>query len=702
MFGKPPPVPTSRPKYSFRSNIRDAELEALRQRGLAKLLNKHFTDTTAKLMVEKAAADAALRDLEARKAATSEFEACGDGELSPFDSLFLSVHQWRNDCRRKERETLLLYQRYVHKFGDTGQIKLPSSGSVSPPPWKDGDEEALSPAMSARLSAPPPSPTPPSLQVPAMKAVIESNLDGYVKSGGTELPSIQTLGKEQTYQGSASKEEMEFRNFYRRQLEGKGVDARASPTEMSERQKTFVGPGAFKTLSDQELQQQQEQADAGAGVGTGDNFLRTIGEDEWKEPEEMMSKKVDDDNDGSVFQWQELDEDDDDMDTIISGLTSVNSQMTREVMQEAGTRIVNFLKQEEDAIKKIMLEEDNATTASFSTYPSEVGSASLQATNQAEQLAKQMETILVEYKTKTEQPTASPTKEPRRLETKNPDEDWMVYYDDTYQREYYHELKTNRTQWQSPAEAGSASPQNTMLSHEEVKPEYAMTEGRSSSRISQYRRKRKARRRRNRMMALAVLTVTSLAGITGVYLHKNPQAAETASNWHFVQVTSSAVHKVVDTELLESILGRASAQFQESIEWVTGQAELKVAIEADARLQAELQMAIETKSRAAAELQARKAAEAKLKAEAALAEERKKAAKIAAKREEMERNITRKALEEAERRDEAERRAATEEEYHRPIGCNVPFAYVVRGKCYQLASKSPIFDLQDLVNSMMQ
>jgi hypothetical protein len=68
----------------------------------------------------------------------------------------------------------------------------------------------------------------------------------------------------------------------------------------------------------------------------------------------------------------------------------------------------------------------------------------------------------------------------------------------------------------------------------------------------------------------------------------------------------------------------------------------------------------------------------------------------------MERNVTRKALEEAERRDAAERRAATEEEYYRPIGCNVPFAYVVRGKCFQLASKSPIFDLQDLVNSMMQ
>jgi hypothetical protein len=120
----------------------------------------------------------------------------------------------------------------------------------------------------------------------------------------------------------------------------------------------------------------------------------------------------------------------------------------------------------------------------------------------------------------------------------------------------------------------------------------------------------------------------------------------------------------------------------------------------DAPLQAELQMANEAKSHAAAEFQARKVAEAKLKADMALAEERKKAAKLASKREELERNVNvkRKALEETERRNKAERRATTEEEYHRPIGCNVPFAYLVRGKCYQLASKSPVFDLQDLVN----
>src|SRR6476469_7912871 len=73
----------------------DQELDALRQRGLAKILNKHFTETTRKLAAEKAAADAALRDLERRKAQTTEFTPSSNSEISPLDALYLSVNQWR-------------------------------------------------------------------------------------------------------------------------------------------------------------------------------------------------------------------------------------------------------------------------------------------------------------------------------------------------------------------------------------------------------------------------------------------------------------------------------------------------------------------------------------------------------------------------------------------------------------------------------
>ena len=112
--GKPPRIPQQALKkqdvnssgVAFRPTGVNAELEALKQRGLAKILNKHFTETAEQLAQEKAAADEALADLERRKANTSEFQASSNGELSPLDSMYVSVNAWRNECRRKERETL--------------------------------------------------------------------------------------------------------------------------------------------------------------------------------------------------------------------------------------------------------------------------------------------------------------------------------------------------------------------------------------------------------------------------------------------------------------------------------------------------------------------------------------------------------------------------------------------------------------------
>lgn len=102
------------------------ELDDLRNRGIAKVLNRHFTDTTKKLAKEKAAADAALADLERRRANTSEFVPSHGGELNSFDSMYVQLQQRRAECRRKERETILLYQRYVYKYGKKTNLSVPT------------------------------------------------------------------------------------------------------------------------------------------------------------------------------------------------------------------------------------------------------------------------------------------------------------------------------------------------------------------------------------------------------------------------------------------------------------------------------------------------------------------------------------------------------------------------------------------------
>jgi predicted aminopeptidase len=68
------------------------------------------------------------------------------------------------------------------------------------------------------------------------------------------------------------------------------------------------------------------------------------------------------------------------------------------------------------------------------------------------------------------------------------------------------------------------------------------------------------------------------------------------------------------------------------------------------------------------------------------------------------------AAAEAERQlreaEEAARLAREEEEYRalmkRPWACNLPFAYLFHARCRRLASQNPVFDLQALIQSMLQ
>jgi hypothetical protein len=81
------------------------------------------------------------------------------------------------------------------------------------------------------------------------------------------------------------------------------------------------------------------------------------------------------------------------------------------------------------------------------------------------------------------------------------------------------------------------------------------------------------------------------------------------------------------------------------------------------------------------------------------AAERKKRQEVERKRQEEANRLRLK--QEAEREAEL-RRQQEEESSRRPAVCNIPFAYVVDGKCRRLAAENPAYDLQDLVSSMMQ
>lgn len=636
----PPPLPPSALKKGNNRRgtpkPRDDELEALRQRGLTTLLNRHFTETTQKVALERAAADAAMADLQARKAQTSEFVPSKDGELSPLDALYVKVNQWQKETRKKERETLLLYQRYVNKFGASGHVQVPAtpaaaSGSgaaamVTPstPSWATHAVDTTSPdSMYSPPAAPPPvTPT----YVPTIAKKIEQALTEYLDAGGMELPSMELLGKDQTYQEVFAKHEAEFKNYYRRQLESRGVDAKTSlrwsqKTPQEREDAVYKGPGA--TITNNPLVRN----------------LRTQGmyEPQMSSTPEEQGGEDDAAPNSDVFASRPcfVNEDFDDR-SLVSGLTTLNSAETRRVLQDCERSVATFLRDEHEAIKRMMEEAGESDDSNRSSgKASDMGSIA-KAADQAEHLVKEMQQILDDFTVSSQRMMMMPDEEEedadttaaqkaggRRYHTSNPDEYWVAYYDEAYQREYYHERNTNRTQW-DPPDVDTTSQSNSQSSPDDLLYEHVMPESplrgvdgtasadRRGSRFEEYRRKQRRARKRRVMVAAAVAAVAVTAGVSrmayakyGDWLLTRPETA----------VNKEAKDVVVDLAVSPVSL-MDTLRILETERW--------------------------------------------------------------------------QLFEEEQQR------------LHRPWICNLPFAYVVHHRCRRLAYERPMFDLQALINAMLQ
>ena len=662
--GKPPRIPVSstysskvisstlKSPTSVTTTQRNVELEALKQRGLAKILNKHFTETTNRLAQEKAAADAAVADLQSRKAQTSEFHASSNGELSPLDAMCLRANQWRQECRRKERETLLLYQRYVHKFGETGAVSLrPAHQHQWVPPAKPDDAKTSAPS-SPRSPARSTPITIQGTQVPELAAQIESTLEEYLKQGALAKPSAMVIGKDETFQTLAHKEETEFRAFYRRQMEARGVDAKASEKVTTERE-------AYDYSNKNMFSAGNNTVDVTAEV---DPFHRDVSENWIDSAVSAVEANL---PCHTIFEDYDVD---DDERSVVSGLTTLHSAMTREVLHDCEQSVAEFLREEQANIRKIM-EEEPDEDYSHASGTIEVDLAN-KATAEAESMVQKMEEILNEYQAKhgnasvkgsasSVNGSVAQDHEPRPFPTDNPDEHWMVYYDEFYKQEYYHEKNSNRTQWEPPAVSVSSvgSSGASVMSHIEVMPELSsakdmmMNTGAFESRVAKYRRKRRRARRRKLIATAVALGFAALAVLVAFQLSPEQRSIE-------------GIQNLVETQYRHLFGGAAQQKKQEDLYKTVLMKKQQKSITKDDEHERKRMLKEQEKLRLAAE-------QALLLAE------------------------------------EAERLRAEEEErqkalLHRPWACNIPFSYIFHSRCRRLANQNPVFDLQALVNSMLQ
>lgn len=612
----PPQPPTGSPMKSsdtptntFRPVGQQEELETLRQRGLAKLLNRHFTEATAKIAAEKAAAEAALRDLEERKAqASAASPTRATNRTSQWEELYMKANKWRNECRQKERETLLLYQRYVDKFGGSGHVQVP--------------------AVTAEEGSPA---TP---RVATSVQHLEQQLENQRQdSGNIVIPSLDFLGADETFASLYGKDEEEFRNLYRQQ---------------TEQQRKTEGEGANVASPEKGTNSKDQQSPATAPT----------------EPTKTASKDLDSEEEEEEEE-EDSDEQDDDVLSLISGLTSVNSARTRRVLMDCEQTVHTFLEEESKAVQAIMSVAGHSKTSASarSSRSGAIGSLQSKAATEAENMVKQMQGILHDFEEK-QKSVPKDTPPARPYYTPNPEEKWMVYYDETFRREYYHEAYTNRTQWEPPSytdvtevtSLSTTEQSGSVLAHVDVMPE--VQKGRSL--IAAYRRKSR-RRRKKRLAFAAALTVTAL--VAGFYVcQTHPEMV--VSMREQVRPAEVAIYEWMQG------LRRSLEDPKDDAERVVRKNPVPDPIVEEAARQREKEEE---------ELRRKLAEEAALK-----------------RAEEARRERQAKALA------EAAAEAARLEYLRRPFGCNIPLAYLVHGRCYRLSAENPPYDAFGLVQSMMQ
>ena len=749
------PPPSSKAKdYSMEKPVElQDELDELRNRGIAKLLNRHFTETTKRVAEEKAAVDAALQDLEERRARTSEFVPSKGGELHPFDSLYVELQQKKAESRRKEKETLLLYQRYVQKFGNTGLVAAPEVNG------KAKDEKDSSPANSHDSgSTPPAAPPPPDTapvdiqpatllaedttsmenaepQITEPDASMEEPDDGEEPAGSVEdTPSVpeeavenvledtnppenHTSGKDdenlqdengesQSANGQEKKptiddEPVQVEQSVPAATSNAGDKAEPSsdavPTSTStsacDDAKPSSTPPTLQSNEHEAKERPKQQDDivepaAARGIPVASPDKSGSEASDVGRPAREISAEVPAAATAS---------DDDSIRSIISGLTSINSAVTRQVLDEVETQLETFIKTETDAIRRIMSEEEKSYTSSIeNSSASLLGNESQACTLKAEAMAKQMQDILNDFgkdpsvanadEENNDEAMSKKSGYPRKYETANESEEWTVHYDERYQREYYHESRSNRTQWEPPqVEAVDAD----LLSHADVRPE---SQGRRSSvsRRSIYRKKMR-RKRMRRLVVLLFFFV--LAGCAGLYWKQyHPEKS-------LQQVSTLMVDKVKSIDLQE-LKQYAIDQYEYTF---TDRRDREEAQRKDDLKKKAAQKEREKKAKEDAERKARQEAERKA------AEERRRKQKIAADLK-LKEEKRRRELEEAKQEEfrrlmksvEKEKTLKASEERRRPWGCNLPLAYILHGRCRRLASQNPMYNERDLVHSFMQ
>jgi hypothetical protein len=224
--------------------------------------------------------------------------------------------------------------------------------------------------------------------------------------------------------------------------------------------------------------------------------------------------------------------------SIVSGLTTLNSHQTRMVLEDVESKVLDFIKSETENIRKLMHEEDAASRGAQSVAFSHTTSA-VESVDEHEEMARKMQAVLDDFKkVEAEAEQAMKSTMGRRVEAGNESEEWYEHWDETLERHYYVEAKTNKSQWEKPPTAAELrsysstslgdSAETNSSSAVAVPPKVLdydfqpdTRSERRRNRLDVYKAKQ-TRKRKRQMIALAVFSAFLVASLL-YYRHVHPE-----------------------------------------------------------------------------------------------------------------------------------------------------------------------------------
>jgi hypothetical protein len=250
---------------------------------------------------------------------------------------------------------------------------------------------------------------------------------------------------------------------------------------------------------------------------------------------------------------ERMDSDFDDS-SIVSGLTTLNSHQTRMVLEDVESKVLDFIKSETENIRKLMEEEDAASKAPQSVAFSHTTSA-VESVDEHEEMARKMQAVLDDFK-KAEAETVKAMKVTmgRRIDAGNESDEWYEHWDETLERHYYVESKTNKSQWEKPPTAAELnsysstslgdSAETSSSSTMAVAPKVLdydfqpdIRDDRRRNRLGVYKAKQ-SRKRKRQMVVLVVFSGLLVAAFL-YYRHVNPGQVDSVLETMSTTVTST-------------------------------------------------------------------------------------------------------------------------------------------------------------------